>query len=163
MVAGLSTLKQENITPNSNDNNDEANDDHLHNISPAQWLANSSTQKDDPFTTQERQNTKSKTPSPTVRLGHPVFVSTMRCNRLAGEFIALVTGNITWIEIAIDNAVQAHQRRVDISSLDEEVNKEEKAKQRKELIRARKAAGWKTERFDARKTQALCKVALEEL
>jgi len=87
----------------------------------------------------------------------------MRCNRLAEELIGLVTGTIAWIETAIENAVQAHQRRVDISSLDEEVDKEEKAKQRNELIRTRKGEGWKRDRYDARKIQALCKVALEEL
>jgi len=87
----------------------------------------------------------------------------MRCNSLAGELIELVTGHIVWIETAINNAVKAHQRRVDISSLNEEVDKEEKAKARKELIKTRKADGWKRERFDTRKTRALCKVALEEL
>jgi len=165
ITTALSARKQENKEPTLDDNDHKENKDQLVDISPAQWLAGSptSTPKDDPFTTPKRQNTKSKTPSPTVRLGHPVFVSAMRCNRLAGELIELVTGNIAWIEIAIDNGVQAHQRRIDISSLDEEVDKEEKAKQKKEFIRTRKAEGWKRNRFDARRTQALCKVALEEL
>ena len=138
-------------------------EDYLFNLSPSRWLAGSSPQKTVLPATPKRQITKSKTPSPSVRLGFPAIVSNMRCNGLAGELTELVNGHIAWINTTISNIVQAHQRRIDISSPIEEVDKEEEGMRRMELIKSRRAAGWKRERFDAKKIQALCKVALEEL
>lgn len=96
-------------------------------------------------------------------LGFPVIVSTIRCDRLAKELTELVLSHIEWVDTAINNVIQAHERRIDVSSLNEEISKQEQAKQREEFVQTRKAAGWKRDRFDARRTQSLCKVALEEL
>lgn len=137
----------------------EANNDQLLNISPAQWLAGSN----EPYTTPLCYLTKAKTPSPTVRLGFPVVVSTIRCDRLAGELVEFVNGHIEWIDAMIDEVVKAREQRVDASTLNDEMNEKEKVKAKRDLIEKRRTVGWVRERFDARKTQALCKLALEEL
>lgn len=89
-----------------------------------------------------------------------VVVPTMRCSRLATELTELIDHHISWIELAIKNVVEAHQRRIDMTA---SPDAKEKTVQKQAKLTLWKTNTRKRPRFDASKTQRLCKMALEEL
>jgi hypothetical protein len=107
-----------------------------------------------------------KTPpkdSPTVDPSFKVVVPKMRYSRLATELAEIIGHHISWIEKAISDVATAHERRVDVSEVLDVGEKQDREKQLREHYAARRQDGWKRPRFDPRKTQELCKMAMEEI
>lgn len=87
----------------------------------------------------------------------------MRCSRLATDLAEIIDHHISWVDIAISDVAAAHQRRVDVSEILDIDKKQDKERQLKEHYAARRRDGWARPRFDPRKTQELCKLAMEEI
>jgi len=87
----------------------------------------------------------------------------MRCSRLATDLFELVEHHISWIDRMVEDVSLAHQRRVTVQVSVPDVSKDVKSISQKDKHAGRRAEGWKRQRFDPRRTQELCKLALEEL
>jgi len=135
----------------------DSNDEEIMMVSPAQWFNSKSSMN------LLQENKTSKKDSPRLKHTFKTVAPTMRCSRLATDLFELVEHHISWIDRMVEDVSLAHQRRVTVQVSVPDVSKDVKSISQKDKHAGRRAEGWKRQRFDPRRTQELCKLALEEL
>ena len=104
-----------------------------------------------------------KKESPRHKHTFKTVAPTMRCSRLASDLFELVEHHVAWINRIVEDVTLAHQRRVTVQVSVSDVSKDGTKISQNDKCAIRRADGWKRQRFDPRRTQELCKLALEEL
>lgn len=138
----------------------DSNDEEIIMVSPAQWLGRQNSQSTMNLL---QENRTPKKESPKTKHTFITVAPTMRCSRLAADLFELVEHDISWIDRMVEDVSLAHQRRVTVQVSEPDVSKDVARISQKDKYAIRKSEGWKRQRFDPRRTQELCKLAMEEL
>jgi len=138
----------------------DTNDEETMMVSPAQWLGRQNSKSSMNLL---QENRMLKKESPRHKHTFKTVAPTMRCSPLASDLFELVEHHVAWINRMVEDVSLAHQRRVTVQVSVPDVSKDGAKTSQKERNAKRKAEGWTRQRFDPRRTQELCKLALEEL